>query len=274
MFKKTKSKIGRDLSLVFALVMGLLPFQALPTYAGSNGQQLIINVCGASSLTIQGFNASGKFVGVSFPSNSGACVAQKISGWWWKDSTHVTAYYPGGRQNTIFFSVPTRQASDWVSVNMPPPPPIGETYVARAKVWVDKAVKYNQSKTANPDGSSASNTTGYRTDCSGLVSLAWGLEAKGKGVPDTVALTNYARTLNSKDELLAGDAINNRKTGNDGHVVLFVRWVDKNTGKFIAYEENGYYGKTVQTTLTLESTKTGWNIKEQGLGPWYLERKK
>ena len=93
--------------------------------------------------------------------------------------------------------------------------------IQRAKVWVDRAVSYDQGATANPNGTAASPSTGYRADCSGFVSMAWGLPAQGLQVPNTVSLTQYATTLNSLDQLQPGDAINNRQWGNNGHVVLF-----------------------------------------------------
>jgi hypothetical protein len=136
--------------------------------------------------------------------------------------------------------------------------------VQRAKAWVDLGIPYNQK----------SQYQGYRQDCSGLVSMAWDLPISAV----TSTLPNYAITLNSKDQLQAGDAINNRGIGNGGHVVLFVQWVDKAQGTFIAYEENGGYGRAVQTTLTLDSTSSGFNIREYTSNtiarPWYLERKK
>ncbi|MGG6269046.1 hypothetical protein ACQ4M3_34250 [Leptolyngbya sp. AN03gr2] len=131
--------------------------------------------------------------------------------------------------------------------------------LAHAKTWVDRRVPYNQ----------GAYYQGYRQDCSGFVSMAWQLPVSAV----TSTLPQFSRTLSSRDELQAGDAINNRKIGNEGHVVLFVQWKDKNQGKFIAYEENGSLG-TAQTELTLEWKNNGWNIKEYGRAPWYLERKR
>lgn len=58
---------------------------------------------------------------------------------------------------------------------------------------------------------------------------------------------------------------------------MFVEWKgDWNQGKrkFVAYEENGGYGKAVQTTLTLEKYGNAWNIPEyRNHAPWYLQRK-
>jgi len=52
--------------------------------------------------------------------------------------------------------------------------------------------------------------------------------------------------------------------------------VDQASGKFIAYEENGGYGKAAQTTLTLGQDSRGFTIREYSRisSPWYLERKR
>ena len=93
--------------------------------------------------------------------------------------------------------------------------------------------------------------------------------------PNTVHLTDYAITLNSKDDLLPGDTLNNRKWGNDGHVVMFVQWLNKSAGTFTAFEEHGGVG-AVQTTRTLVKNSKGWSIVEYAPShdPWFLERKR
>ena len=132
----------------------------------------------------------------------------------------------------------------------------------RAKAWVDARVPYNQSTYRD----------GYRMDCSGFISMAWELTASfvTSTLPHTV--------VSNPDDLRPGDAINNKQLGNNGHVVMFVQWSGNwNQGKrkFIAYEENGGYGKTVQTTLTLEKYGNAWNIPEYpNHAPWYLQRKR
>jgi hypothetical protein len=171
----------------------------------------------------------------------------------------------GGRKQTISAS------AKWLDEQNPRP---GAIAVQRAKVWVDRKIPYDQGLTANPDGSRAARNAGYRTDCSGLVSMAWNLPAKGLDVPNTVYLSRYANTLGSKDELQPGDAINNRQWGNYGHVVLFVRWIDKAKGTFVAYEENGGRG-SVETNLTLVWKNGQWDIPNYpNRNPWFLERKK
>ena len=134
----------------------------------------------------------------------------------------------------------------------------------RAKAWVDARVPYNQN--------SSYGSPPYRMDCSGFISMAW--ELGQSFVTGTLPHT----VVNNADDLRPGDAINNKQVGNNGHVVMFVQWSGNwNQGRrnFIAYEENGgTYGRTVQTTLTLEKFGNAWNITQYNRAPWYLQRKR
>ncbi|MVN86229.1 hypothetical protein GO986_05570 [Deinococcus sp. HMF7620] len=142
--------------------------------------------------------------------------------------------------------------------------------VNRAKAWVAARVPYSQTTLRD----------GYRQDCSGLVSMAWGLSTAGTwGGPNTATLPGYADKIGYND-LLPGDAVNNPRTGNDGHVVLFVEWktpneVNKpNDRVFIAYEENGGAGKAIRSELTLRKLTNGrYTIVQYG-GEYDLLRSK
>ncbi|MFI2209816.1 FG-GAP-like repeat-containing protein [Streptomyces sp. NPDC020141] len=83
----------------------------------------------------------------------------------------------------------------------------------RAQYWVDQRVPYSQSAFhGDPQGRT------YRTDCSGLVSMAWRLT--GSAVTGT--LPQFSTGLASLDDLQPGDALNDVET----HVMLFVGWTD------------------------------------------------
>ncbi|WP_328624688.1 hypothetical protein OHA88_06985 [Streptomyces sp. NBC_00353] len=64
----------------------------------------------------------------------------------------------------------------------------------------------------------------YRTDCSGLVSMIWHADTS---YTTTYSLPSVSSTI-SKSDLQPGDALYTQ----DGHVVLFEKWVDKAAGKF------------------------------------------
>jgi len=123
----------------------------------------------------------------------------------------------------------------------------GDAYVtraaalARARSWVSDDVTYSQSRCFT-------NSYGdYRTDCSGLVSLAWGLG----GLGDTWATVNLDErsTPISAADLLPGDALL-RYTGDPetNHTALFVRWADSGRTKPVVIEETAGVGQAVERT--------------------------
>lgn len=139
--------------------------------------------------------------------------------------------------------------------------------IARALVWVELGVPYYQGKIRD----------GYRTDCSGFISYAWELkDANGQPVsPDTIALGNNYGIDISLEDIQGGDIINNKRAGNSGHTVLFVGWANDEHTKFMAYEENGGYGKAIQSELTIAYLADGnFTISEydnDAPGPYYAQ---
>lgn len=89
--------------------------------------------------------------------------------------------------------------------------------LTRAGSWVAQRVPYSQSANA-PDPTGRR----YRTDCSGFISMAWGLTDS----LTTRSLPSVARTLGSVGDyhlLQPGDMIDSIAAR---HVVLFLRWAD------------------------------------------------
>ncbi|MER0246866.1 VCBS repeat-containing protein, partial [Streptomyces sp. HSW2009] len=99
--------------------------------------------------------------------------------------------------------------------------------LTRASSWVGLGLSYNQNGTYE----------GYRRDCSGYVSMAWKLGKPGLATPNFVP-SGAARTI-SKAELRPGDALNNDRAGNDGHIVLFEGWADSSQSSYWGYEFSG-----------------------------------
>lgn len=144
--------------------------------------------------------------------------------------------------------------------------------IARAKSWVFEKVPYG-SFDNNPNND---YYDGYRADCSGFVSHAWKLKQGGaKFSATTVSLSQFANDI-TYGELMPGDAINNKRPSEIGHVVIFLLWLDKDHNRFVALEENGSHGRAVQTELTLGSHPDGgYTIKEYNNaapGPYYAQR--
>jgi len=100
--------------------------------------------------------------------------------------------------------------------------------ISRAKNWYDRNVQYSQTSYAyDVDGDHT-----YRQDCSGFVSMAWHLTSSRTTA--TLDDSAVSTTLSDKRDLLPGDALND---ASDGHVVLFVKWIDKTAGTFKFYQE-------------------------------------
>lgn len=128
------------------------------------------------------------------------------------------------------------------------------TVISRGEVWVKAFVPYSQSRYARVDGTlvplTAENPSrlGYRTDCSGFVSMCLGL-TRSDGTPlslDTATLSTRLTKLASKSELRPGDIILRPKNllidGKQvpyGHAVVFVRWVDESKTRYVGYDESG-----------------------------------
>ena len=93
--------------------------------------------------------------------------------------------------------------------------------MSRAQGWVNAKVPYNQSGWYG----------GYRTDCSGYVSMAWKLGSSQV----TSTLYKSSSTLGSFNYLRPGDAVNRSCC----HVVLFKQWVKKGVS-FLAYEHRNW----------------------------------
>jgi hypothetical protein len=105
--------------------------------------------------------------------------------------------------------------------------------VGRAEEWVNAQLQYCQSPNHARDYDTACSSTctrtdnaawdPYRSDCSGLVSWAWGLPAPGRTTLGFAPFTNDLTTPIGASDLQPGDAVNNAD-----HVMLFKAWVTQN----------------------------------------------
>ncbi|MFC9928682.1 peptidoglycan-binding protein [Streptomyces sp. NPDC127190] len=98
--------------------------------------------------------------------------------------------------------------------------------INRAKIWVAAQVPYSM-EDYWPDG--------YRQDCSGFVSMAWGLT----GNEWTGSLDQYGVRI-TKDELQPGDILlrhNPADPERGSHVVIFGGWTDYTRTSYTVYEQ-------------------------------------
>lgn len=98
--------------------------------------------------------------------------------------------------------------------------------IARASRWVSLRLGYSR----------VAHHGGYRRDCSGMVSMSWGLR---KSLTSRTIASVATRIPVSS--LLPGDAVRT-----PGHVEIFERWVNRRTGAFVALEESGHGGGAVR----------------------------
>lgn len=126
--------------------------------------------------------------------------------------------------------------------------------LARAKDWIDKAVPYSQA-----EGWQDPQVGGpYRMDCSGFVSMAWGLTASlvTSAVPEVAAVT--AANASGDINLAPGDALDYTAD----HIVLFDHWTDRSGG--FAYDAEHAHGHVAdQTTANIDdSTLEGFAMSD------------
>ncbi|MFE7561113.1 peptidoglycan-binding protein [Kitasatospora sp. NPDC057500] len=114
--------------------------------------------------------------------------------------------------------------------------------IERAQRWVDQKVPYSMSRYWSD---------GYRQDCSGFVSMAWGLGSS----QTTWTLPNFADRI-TKADLQPGDILvyNNPASPQSGsHVTIFGGWADSSRTRYVAYEQ------TSPTTVKRSTPYAYWN---------------
>ncbi|MGH7280818.1 MAG: hypothetical protein ACRELY_04790 [Polyangiaceae bacterium] len=140
------------------------------------------------------------------------------------------------------------------------------TIVARAEQWSSAHLLYCQSANGARDYDTAcpsychrtSNDAWdpYRSDCSGLISWAWGLPAPGRVTSQFAPYENDISTRISGIDLRPGDALN--LIPNSEHIILFKAWVSKgHSAQFI--EEPGCsaspdYAHTFTSNVTISGS--------------------
>ncbi|MFJ8629060.1 peptidoglycan-binding protein [Kitasatospora sp. NPDC093550] len=98
--------------------------------------------------------------------------------------------------------------------------------IQRAQSWVDQSVPYSMGRYWSD---------GYRQDCSGFVSMAWGLGSS----QTTWTLPDFAERI-GKNDLQPGDVLlfNNPASPQAGsHVTIFGGWTDSSRTRYLAYEQ-------------------------------------
>ncbi len=151
----------------------------------------------------------------------------------------------------------------------------------RAKVWVSNKVPYSQSRWATVDGvlvpattpKSDQMTKGYRTDCSGFVSMSLDFRSSKGAIysADTGGLGRLLIKI-TKSELRPGDVIlrpNDLKIDGVrvpyGHAVIFGGWINAAQTEYWALHESSSAKGTVMSKVKYGTSGFG---TEQGFAPY------
>lgn len=162
------------------------------------------------------------------------------------------------------------------------PSPISRrTILDRGVTWLKSRVRYSQRRYHSEP--SVSDGKKYRTDCTGYLSMCWGIPQIGttswlramKDVP-TEGVTNHNKIFSSVacSDLRPGDAL-----VNTGHVVLFRRWSNRTTGAFLVWEAKGTIYGTIESAKAFvedyssSSLETGFRTTDSSSTYYCLRRR-
>ncbi|SLN00982.1 cell wall-associated hydrolase [Brevibacterium yomogidense] len=110
-----------------------------------------------------------------------------------------------------------------------------QAIIDRARHWTSQNIAYSMyDYFPDPDG------VQYRTDCSGFVSMAWGLDSS----LSTVTLPDVAHPI-AKEDLQPGDILlkgGPGTAGAAGHVTIFEGWTDESMTSYNGLEQAGATG--------------------------------
>ena len=132
--------------------------------------------------------------------------------------------------------------------------------VARASEWVDAGMPYCGGSNGGTDyicggtcrrtgAANRSEWNPYRSDCSGLVSYAWGLPAPGRITSGFAPYNGGASYVINASSLQPGDALNSKPSD---HIILFAGWINRSQGKARIIEEYNCGHKATDHELTLQ----------------------
>lgn len=157
----------------------------------------------------------------------------------WVADVDINTYVNGPAAGTVRCSTLTPTAPTTSAVN-------GtikrSEVISRARFWVNQRVPYSMyAYRADPQGKL------YRTDCSGMVSMALHLDSS----LSTVTLPGRVTEI-SKSSLQVGDlvgALGPNTAGSAGHVMIFNGWADAGHTQFYTLEETSDYSGTAQALV-------------------------
>lgn len=123
----------------------------------------------------------------------------------------------------------------------------------RAQTWTSRRVPYSQQRSLN----------GWRTDCSGFVSMAWNADKSYT----TYSLPEISHPI-AKDQLKPGDIMLNRSGDRLRHVVMFGGWANRQHTSYVALEQNGQTDNAVKRVMPYPYRIQGAKYKPYRFNAW------
>ncbi|MCE5192022.1 MAG: cell wall-binding repeat-containing protein [Actinomycetia bacterium] len=134
--------------------------------------------------------------------------------------------------------------------------------MARAQKWVSAKIPYSQRGWANSEGTTVTaSTLGWRTDCSGFVSMAWNTFKPGY----STRTLQQTSTRITKEALQRGDAL----VSYNYHAVIFGGWANAERTKFYEYQMGGEVAPGDGTGMRIEEYP-GWSPADSPYIPYRL----
>ncbi|MFJ9697231.1 peptidoglycan-binding protein [Kitasatospora sp. NPDC101183] len=158
-----------------------------------------------------------------------------------------TPQSPQGEVSGLYGQAPGAQPRTFAAPRAAAAPVTRAQILQRAQTWVDQGVPYSMSRYWSD---------GYRQDCSGFVSMAWGLGTS----QTTWTLPDFAERI-GKNDLQPGDVLiyNNPSNPQAGsHVTIFGGWTDSSRTKYVAYEQTSPGTKKRSTPYAYWNNSSGY----------------
>ena len=208
----------------------------------STGHSVITVIPRGASVSLKSTTSHSGWLSISYDGNDGYSSGQylKVATSSGGGTTTDGGTSTGGGTTTTGGTDPIARAEEWVAADMP--------YCGGTNGGHDSICGGTCERGGSADNS---DWNSYRSDCSGLVSYAWGLAAPGLTTAGFAPFNTSASYEVDATTLQAGDALNSYP---EQHIILFKAWVDENAGTATVIEEYNCGHNATEHTITIETT--------------------
>ena len=197
----------------------------------STSHSVILVIPEGGKVTVVAAAPSGGFYHVKYGSHEG-----------WSSGLYLKQVSSGSSNTAV------NRAESWVTAHMP--------YCG----GVNHGHDYICGGTCDRTGAANNSAwNSYRSDCSGLISYAWGLPAPGRVTSEFAPYNGGVSYVINASSLQPGDALNSRP---DEHIILFAGWINRSAGKARIIEEYNCGHVATDHELTLQISGTSVYIPD------------